>query len=83
MDDEPPITSVTPTNQLQDDREEPEEKPEEPETSDNDKEEKVFERVMTDLKNMVNVREELEAHEKRKNTSEILKFIKELKSDDD
>jgi hypothetical protein len=38
---------------------------------------------MTDLKNMVNVREELEAHEKRKNTSEILKFIKELKSNDD
>jgi hypothetical protein len=83
MEDEPPITSVTPTNQLQDDREKPEEKPEEPETSDNDKEEKVFERVMTDLKNMVNVREELAAHEKRKNTSEILKFIRELKSDDD
>jgi len=83
MDDEPPITSVTPTNQLQDDREEPQEEPkEEPETSDNDKEEKVFERVMTDLKNMVNVREELAAHEKRKNTSEILKFIKELKSND-
>jgi hypothetical protein len=84
MDDEPPITSVTPTNQLADNREEPQEEPkEEPETSDNDKEEKVFERVMTDLKNMVNVREELEAHEKRKNTSEILKFIKELKSNDD
>ena len=84
MEDEPPITSVTPTNQLADNREEPQEEPkEEPETSDNDKEEKVFERVMTDLKNMVNVREELEAHEKRKNTSEILKFIKELKSNDD
>ena len=84
MDDEPPITSVTPTNQLADNREQPQEEPkEEPETSDNDKEEKVFERVMTDLKNMVNVREELEAHEKRKNTSEILKFIKELKSNDD
>jgi len=84
MDDEPPITSVTPTDQMQDNREEPQEEPkEEPETSDNDKEEKVFERVMTDLKNMVNVREELEAHEKRKNTSEILKFIKELKSNDD
>ena len=81
MEDEAPITSVTPTNQLQDVR--PKEEPkEEPETSDNDKEEKVFERVMTDLKNMVNVREELQAHEKRKNTSEILKFIKELKSDD-
>ena len=84
MDDEPPITSVTPTDQMQDNREEPQEEPkEDPETSDNDKEEKVFERVMTDLKNMVNVREELEAHEKRKNTSEILKFIKELKSNDD
>jgi len=84
MEDEPPITSVTPTNQLADNREEPQEEPkEDPETSDNDKEEKVFERVMTDLKNMVNVREELEAHEKRKNTSEILKFIKELKSNDD
>jgi len=84
MEDEPPITSVTPTNQLADNREQPQEEPkEQPETSDNDKEEKVFERVMTDLKNMVNVREELEAHEKRKNTSEILKFIKELKSNDD
>ena len=77
MEDEAPITSVTPTNQLQDVRPN-----EEPETSDNDKEENVFERVMTDLKNMVNVREELQAHEKRKNTSEILKFIKELKSND-
>ena len=81
MEDEAPITSVTPTDQMQDNREEPQEEPEQ-KTSDNDKEEMVLERVMTDRKNMVNVREELEAHEKRKNTSEILKFIKELKSND-
>ena len=84
MDDEPPITSVTPTDQMQDNREEAQkEHKKEPKTSNKDKEEKVVERVMTDLKNIVNVREEMEAHEKRKNTSEILKFIKELKSNDD
>lgn len=84
MDDEPPITSVTPTDQMQDNREEPQEEPkEEPEnTSDNKKEEMVYERTMSDLKNMVNMRAELDAADKRKNTNEILKFIKGLKSDD-
>jgi len=82
MEDEAPITSVTPTDNIQVPGEEPKKEEPEKETSDNKKEEMVFERVMTDLKNMVNVREELQAHEKRKNTSEILKFIKELKSDD-
>ena len=42
----------------------------------------VYERTMSDLKNMVNMRAELDAADKRKNTNEILKFIKGLKSDD-
>lgn len=69
MEDEAPITSVTPTNQLQDTREEPEE------TSIKDKEtnEKLLE--------MVNLREELDRAEKRKNTEEILNFIRGLKDD--
>lgn len=72
MEDEAPITSVTPTNQLTDtrDTEEPEK-----ETSDNEKDtnEKLLE--------MVNLRAELDSAEKRKNTNEILKFIRSLKDD--
>ena len=69
MEDEPPITSVTPTNQLQDTRDT------EPETSDktNDTNEKLIE--------MVNLREELDNAEKRKKTNEILEFIRSLKDD--
>jgi len=68
MEDEPPITSVTPTNQLQDTRE-----PENTSIKDNDTNEKLLE--------MVNLREELDRAEKRKNTEEILNFIKGLKND--
>ena len=76
MADEPPITSVTPTNQMKDNRtQEPDN------TSNSDKEETVIERAMQDLKNMVNMREELDRSDKRKNTAEILDFIKELKND--
>lgn len=76
MPDEPPITSVTPTNQMKDNRtQEPDN------TSNSDKEETVIERAMQDLKNMVNMREELDRSDKRKNTAEILDFIKELKND--
>ena len=50
-------------------------------TSNSDKEETVIERAMQDLKNMVNMREELDRSDKRKNTAEILDFIKELKND--
>lgn len=78
MEDEAHITSVTPTNQMNDNR-----KPEEPEqnTSDNEKEERVIERAMQDLKNMVTMREELDRADKRKKTEEIFEFIKELKND--
>ena len=69
MEDEPPITSVTPTNQLQDTREEPENTS----VKDNDTNEKLLE--------MVNLREELDRAEKRKNTEEILSFIRGLKND--
>jgi hypothetical protein len=69
MEDEPPITSVTPTNQLQDTREEPENTS----VKDNDTNEKLLE--------MVNLREELDRAEKRKNTEEILNFIRGLKND--
>ncbi len=69
MADEPPITSVTPTNQLQDTREEPENTS----VKDNDTNEKLLE--------MVNLREELDRAEKRKNTEEILNFIRGLKND--
>jgi hypothetical protein len=76
MADEPPITSVTPTDQMKDNRtQEPDN------TSNSDKEETVIERAMNDLKNMVNMREELDRSDKRKNTAEILDFIKELKND--
>ena len=76
MADEPPITSVTPTNQMKDNR-----MGEPDNTSNSDKEETVIERAMNDLKNMVNMREELDRSDKRKNTAEILDFIKELKND--
>lgn len=69
MEDEPPITSVTPTNQLQDTREEPENTS----VKDNDTNEKLLE--------MVNLREELDRAEKRKNTEEIFNFIRGLKND--
>ena len=69
MEDEPPITSVTSTNQLQDTREEPENTS----VKDNDTNEKLLE--------MVNLREELDRAEKRKNTEEILSFIRGLKND--
>jgi hypothetical protein len=69
MEDEPPITSVTPTNQLQDTRDEPENTS----VKDNDTNEKLLE--------MVNLREELDRAEKRKNTEEILSFIRGLKND--
>ena len=69
MEDEPPITSVTPTNQLQDTRDEPENTS----VKDNDTNEKLLE--------MVNLREELDRAEKRKNTEEILNFIRGLKND--
>ena len=69
MADEPPITSVTPTNQLQDTRDEPENTS----VKDNDTNEKLLE--------MVNLREELDRAEKRKNTEEILSFIRGLKND--
>ena len=69
MEDEPPITSVTPTNQLQDTRDEPENTS----VKDNDTNEKLLE--------MVNIREELDRAEKRKNTEEILSFIRGLKND--
>lgn len=75
MEDEAPITSVTPTNQMNDNRE-PEQN-----TSDNEKEERVIERAMQDLKNMVTMREELDRADKRKKTEEIFEFIKELKND--
>jgi hypothetical protein len=68
MKDEAPITSVTPTNQLQDTRE-----PENTSIKDNNTNEKLLE--------MVNLREELDRAEKRKNTEEILNFIKGLKND--
>ena len=69
MKDEAPITSVTPTNQLQDTRDEPENTS----IKDNDTNEKLLE--------MVNLREELDRAEKRKNTEEILNFIRGLKND--
>ena len=69
MEDEPPITSVTPTNQLQDTRDEPKNTS----VKDNDTNEKLLE--------MVNLREELDRAEKRKNTEEILNFIRGLKND--
>ena len=69
MKDEAPITSVTPTNQLQDTRDEPENTS----VKDNDTNEKLLE--------MVNLREELDRAEKRKNTEEILNFIRGLKND--
>ena len=69
MEDEAPITSVTPTNQLQDTRDEPENTS----VKDNDTNEKLLE--------MVNLREELDRAEKRKNTEEILNFIRGLKND--
>ena len=74
MEDEAPITSVTPTNQLQDTRDKPKEEPEQI-TSIKDKEtnEKLLE--------MVNLREELDRVEKRKNTEEIMNFIRGLKDD--
>jgi hypothetical protein len=81
MEDEAPITSVTPTDQMQDPKEEPKKEEPEQNTSDNKKEEMVYERTMSDLKNMVNMRAELDAADKRKNTSDILKFIKGLKDD--
>jgi hypothetical protein len=69
MKDEAPITSVTPTNQLQDTRDEPENTS----IKDNDTNEKLLE--------MVHLREELDRAEKRKNTEEILNFIRGLKND--
>jgi len=68
MEDEAPITSVTPTNQLQDIRQ-----PENTSNKDNNTNEKLLE--------MVNLREELDRAEKRKNTEEILNFIRGLKND--
>ena len=81
MADEAPITSVTPTDQMQNPKEDPKKEEPEQNTSDNKKEEMVYERTMSDLKNMVNMRAELDAADKRKNTSDILKFIKGLKDD--
>jgi hypothetical protein len=74
MEDEAPITSVTPTNQLVDNRMAQDKEPEQI-TSIKDKEtnEKLLE--------MVNLREELDRVEKRKNTEEILNFIRGLKDD--
>ena len=70
MADLPPITSVTPTNKLNSDKN----------TSDKPKdEEKIVERAMQDLKNMVTLREELDRADKRKKTDEIINFIKGLK----
>ena len=68
MNDEAPITSVTPTNQFQDVRQ-----PENTSNKDNNTNEKLLE--------MVNLREELDRVEKRKNTEEILNFIRGLKND--
>jgi hypothetical protein len=81
MEDEAPITSVTPTDNIQVPGEEPKKEEPEQNTSDNKKEEMVYERTMSDLKNMVNMRAELDAADKRKNTADILKFIKGLKDD--
>jgi hypothetical protein len=72
MDDEPPITSVTPTNQMQDTRP--------PENTSNDTQE-VYEKAVQDLKMMVTMREELDRVEKKKMTGDIIDFIKELKHD--
>jgi hypothetical protein len=74
MEDEAPITSVTPTNQLVDNRDVKDGESEQI-TSIKDKEtnEKLLE--------MVNLREELDRVEKRKNTEEILNFIRGLKDD--
>ncbi|MEK9954368.1 MAG: hypothetical protein VW577_03070 [Pelagibacteraceae bacterium] len=72
MDDEPPITSVTPTNQMQDTRP--------PENTSIDTQE-VYEKAVQDLKMMVTMREELDRAEKKKMTGDIIDFIKELKND--
>lgn len=66
MEDLLPITSVTPTNTM---NQEP--KAELP----------VKEGFVNDLKHMVMLREELDRNEKKKNTEEILSFIRSLKDD--
>ncbi len=74
MEDEAPITSVTPTNQLVDNRMAQDKEPEQiTSIKDKDTNEKLLE--------MVNLREELDRVEKRKNTEEILNFIRGLKDD--
>ncbi len=74
MEDEAPITSVTPTNQLVDNRMDQDKEPEQiTSIKDKDTNEKLLE--------MVNLREELDRVEKRKNTEEILNFIRGLKDD--
>jgi len=76
MEDLLPITSVTPTNTIANDTSNDIVK----DTSFTDKQEKVN-TAMQDLKNMVNMREELDRAEKKKNTDEILSFIRGLKDD--
>ena len=71
MEDEAPITSVTPTNQLQDNRDK------EPEQITSIKDKDTNEKLLE----MVNLREELDRVEKRKNTEEIMNFIRGLKDD--
>jgi hypothetical protein len=72
MEDEAPITSVTPTNQLVDTR-----MSQEPEQITSIKDKETNEKLLE----MVNLREELDRAEKRKNTEEILNFIRGLKDD--
>jgi len=76
MEDLLPITSVTPTNTIGKSNDTSNDK----DTSFTDKQEKVN-TAMQDLKNMVNMREELDRAEKKKNTDEILSFIRGLKDD--
>ncbi len=65
MEDLLPITSVTPTNTM----------------SEPVQQEPVKEGLVNDLKHMVMLREELDRNEKKKNTEEILSFIRSLKND--
>lgn len=67
MADLNPITSVTPTNKL--------------DTKDTSLKDNKANNAMQELKNMVTLREELDRAEKKKNTDEILAFIRSLKND--
>jgi len=72
MEDLPPITSVTPTDQLQDTREEPKK------VFDSEDEKESLQESVNELKQKLQIREELDSSDKRKNTKEILEFIRSI-----